>query len=313
MTAETNTDTHGQQLIVVSYNPEWPYFFKEESRQIQFSLGNECIDIHHVGSTSVPYLSAKPIIDIILVVNSLEKVNFLLKTLGYHYQGEYNLPLHDFYKKENPHKINLHVHRVGNPEVKLNLMFRDFLRKNKEAREAYERIKIQASHCPDAGEKVETGVTKYNLFKNDIILSLLKQAGFEDLCVRIATQYVEHEAFHQFKKNFLEKIPLANDSMFSSITLKKFVLYQGTEIIGAAELSHVDQDRVFLHFLIAHTTQGSLELLKIMIEWLRIRTSARKLEILACLKEQEEIYKSLGFYSLLTLKKDSNPIFIKEL
>ena len=64
-----------QHITIVEYNPEWPGIFKYESEKIRKILGDNCVGIYHIGSTSVPGLAAKPIIDIMPVVKSLDNVD----------------------------------------------------------------------------------------------------------------------------------------------------------------------------------------------------------------------------------------------
>ena len=257
-------------IAIEDYNPQWPIFFEEEAQRIKSVLEDKVVAIHHIGSTSVPMLAAKPIIDIVLVTHDLNAVKTALTSekLGYRYKGEYNLPLRDLYGKEDKFKINLHVHPINSPEIDLNLMFRDYLRNNSEARYQYEAIKRAASQEVDATEKVETGITRYNLAKNDLITSILRQAGFAGLCIRFATQPAELDSFNKAKSRFMSDIDEAEDS-------RKIVLYEGTEIVGAAEVSHHSDGQFVINF--AQTCDDPRLLRKfseIIERWIRIRTNA---------------------------------------
>ena len=180
--------TSEKPLLIVPYNPEWAVFFEQEAQKIKACMGEVCVDVIHVGSTSVEGLSAKPIIDIILVTNNLQQARKLLtEKLGYRHKGEYNLPLRDLYGKKDKWEIYLHVHLAWNAEIRLNVSFRDYLRSHPDAKKAYETTKIQASQAQGATEKTNTGITRYNLLKNDQIVSILKATGFDGLCVRFAT------------------------------------------------------------------------------------------------------------------------------
>ncbi len=105
-------------------------------------MKENAVEIHHVGSTSVPFLAAKPIIDIILTTRDLNSARkFLIsKELRYRYKSEYNLLLRDLYGKKDEFEIYLHVHRVDSQEIELNLLFRDYLKNHLEARKQYEAI-----------------------------------------------------------------------------------------------------------------------------------------------------------------------------
>lgn len=83
-----------QHIIVTEYNPEWETEFKKEADLIAKILGSLCIDIFHIGSTAVPGLKAKPIIDIMPVVHNIDKVDALAKEfekVGYEYLGEFGI------------------------------------------------------------------------------------------------------------------------------------------------------------------------------------------------------------------------------
>lgn len=76
------------KIEVVPYNPNWPLVFEEEAAKIREALGDNYIDIHHIGSTSVPNLAAKPIIDIIPVVRDIHAIDKLaMESLGYEVKG----------------------------------------------------------------------------------------------------------------------------------------------------------------------------------------------------------------------------------
>lgn len=262
--------TSEKPLLIVPYNPEWAVFFEQEAQKIKACMGEVCVDVIHVGSTSVEGLSAKPIIDIILVTNNLQQARKLLtEKLGYRHKGEYNLPLRDLYGKKDKWEIYLHVHLAWNAEIRLNVSFRDYLRSHPDAKKAYETTKIQASQAQGATEKTNTGITRYNLLKNDQIVSILKATGFDGLCVRFATQPAEHQAFDLYKKGFYgealeEKQGLATD-------VKKFVIYKGTAIEGAAELFVMGEDRYLLNFLNTRSAEYSEKLLQVIQLWLKER------------------------------------------
>ncbi len=131
-------------ILLVAYDPTWPDRFQQEAGRIRRALGGQALCIEHVGSTSVPGLPAKPIIDILLVVadsaNEMEYAN-PLKKAGYELHiREPGWHEHRMFKgPEND--VNLHVFAVGCPEVARMLAFRDWLRTNEADRELYARTK----------------------------------------------------------------------------------------------------------------------------------------------------------------------------
>jgi GrpB-like predicted nucleotidyltransferase (UPF0157 family) len=125
-----------RKIEIVPYHPAWPSLFAEEETKIKQALGEQCMAVHHIGSTAVPGLCAKPKIDIIAVIQERALIIHNLEKGGYRYRGEFNIPFHrGFSKRDNTPEINLHVYEEGNPEIELNLLFRDYLRTHAEARE----------------------------------------------------------------------------------------------------------------------------------------------------------------------------------
>ena len=89
-------------IEVVPYEPNWPMEFEQEAGQIKKALGDNCIEIHHIGSTSIPNLAAKPIIDMIPVVLDISKVdsaNAAMQALGYEAKGEYGMLFRRYFQK----------------------------------------------------------------------------------------------------------------------------------------------------------------------------------------------------------------------
>ena len=87
---------------VVSYNPEWPLMFEIESSLIKQALGSNCLAVHHIGSTSIPGLNAKPIIDILPVVKNILDVDAsteAMEKLGYDVKGEYGIAFRRYFQK----------------------------------------------------------------------------------------------------------------------------------------------------------------------------------------------------------------------
>ena len=131
-------------IRVVNYDPEWPQMFEREAERIRNALGDHALRIEHVGSTSVPELPAKAIIDMVLVVsesNNEPQYVAALETAGYRLHlrepGWYE---HRMFKgPEN--RVNLHVFSSGCPEIERMVRFRNWLRVSKDDRELYARTK----------------------------------------------------------------------------------------------------------------------------------------------------------------------------
>jgi GrpB-like predicted nucleotidyltransferase (UPF0157 family) len=127
-------------------DPEWPTQYAQQQERIQAALGPRAAQVEHVGSTSVPGLAAKPVIDIVLVVaDSADEAGYLpdLEAAGYVLQfREPHWYEHRFLRDHDP-AVQVHVFSVGSPEVERMLLFRDRLRAVPEERELYQRTKRQ--------------------------------------------------------------------------------------------------------------------------------------------------------------------------
>ena len=135
-------------ILIVDYNPQWPELFAREADRIRAVLGSLALRIEHAGSTSVPGLAAKPIIDLLLVVaDSAQEDTYVpaLEAAGYVLRiREPNWYEHRMFKGPDT-DINLHVFSSGCPEIERMLMFRDWLRSNAADRDLYARTKLALS------------------------------------------------------------------------------------------------------------------------------------------------------------------------
>ncbi|HUE15159.1 MAG TPA: GrpB family protein [Planctomycetaceae bacterium] len=129
---------------LVDYDSQWPALFERASEKIRAALGSRVLLIEHVGSTSVPGLAAKPIIDALLVVaDSADEPDYVpaMEAAGYVLRiREEDWFQHRLFKGSDP-DMNLHVFSSGCPETDRMLLFRDWLRHNAADRRLYERTK----------------------------------------------------------------------------------------------------------------------------------------------------------------------------
>ncbi len=136
-----------QHITVTDYNPLWTKKFEKESILIKDIIADNCIAIYHIGSTSVPGLAAKPIIDIMVVVKSLEKVDDVAEDflkIGYEYLGEFGIVGRRYLRKggdERTHQIHIFQADDWN-NIGRHLAFRDYMRTHEKERDEYAKIKI---------------------------------------------------------------------------------------------------------------------------------------------------------------------------
>ncbi|UFX42646.1 GrpB family protein [Bradyrhizobium sp. 41S5] len=160
-------EKYGAGSIVVSdYDPNWPALFAQERTRIEQALGAFALTIEHVGSTAVPGLPSKPIIDLLVGVPSLEEAAQRciepLEALGYVYMPEYAswIPGELFFRKGPPGPWTHHLHMMepSHPRWEARLVFRDYLRAHGEAARAYAEIKrALAASSQDDIEAYRTG------------------------------------------------------------------------------------------------------------------------------------------------------------
>jgi GrpB-like predicted nucleotidyltransferase (UPF0157 family) len=134
-----------QPVVVFPYDPEWPETFVSIRRALTEALRKTAIAIEHVGSTSVPGMAAKPIIDIDIVIGSEAELTCAISKLaaiGYRYEGEKGVVgRHAFRPPTDLPKHHPYVCAVGNPELNRHLAFRDHLRENESDAKAYAKLK----------------------------------------------------------------------------------------------------------------------------------------------------------------------------
>lgn len=137
--AARKNDSKKRPVKVVPYDGRWPELFTQEATKIRAALGKNCITIHHIGSTSVPGLSAKPIIDMVLGVKDILQVDAAsLERLGYEGRGELGMLFRRYFSNRVCH---VHIWEEGNPEIDKHLIFKDYLIKNPDEAKRYEALK----------------------------------------------------------------------------------------------------------------------------------------------------------------------------
>jgi GrpB-like predicted nucleotidyltransferase (UPF0157 family)/GNAT superfamily N-acetyltransferase len=242
-----------KHIVVLPYNPDWPKIFEAESQKIKNALGDNCIAVHHIGSTSVPGLSAKPVIDMILVIKDPEKVTQQLESLGFKSKGEYNIPMRLYFNRFEGIDTNLHVYEDNHPEIELNLLFRDYLRDHPEMREEYASLKENLLKDSASFEKKNSMFTGYNLGKDSFIRKVLKAGNFNRIRIMKCTHYAEWETAKQLRnKYFFDPLSISDPYTwtFDHPEHVHLILYQGVEIIGYAHIQFWPEHRAALRIIV---------------------------------------------------------------
>jgi GrpB-like predicted nucleotidyltransferase (UPF0157 family) len=162
------------RILIVDYDSQWPDLFAREADRIRAVLKERALRIEHTGSTSVPGLVAKPVIDMLLVVtDSADEDSYLpaLENSGYLLRfRETNWYEHRMFKGPDT-DINLHVFSAECPEIDRIVMFRDWLRSNATDRDLYARTKL------DLAQKEWKCVQNYADAKTVVIEEILARAA----------------------------------------------------------------------------------------------------------------------------------------
>ena len=168
-----------KKVIVVPYDKAWKSAFEEIKREIELVIGDLIIGIEHVGSTSVEGLSAKPIIDIDVVIKDYSVFTTVvqkLETIGYIHEGDLGIKDREAFKYSNkPHlqKHHLYVCPQYSEELHRHVTFRDYLKNNREAVKKYSLVKETAAIL------FPNEIEKYIDYKTPCIEELYMRCGLK--------------------------------------------------------------------------------------------------------------------------------------
>jgi GrpB-like predicted nucleotidyltransferase (UPF0157 family) len=177
---EKKIDT--SHLEIQEYNPVWALKYESEAQKIKEVIGEKIIQIEHIGSTSIPGLCSKPIIDIAILISSYKDADDLIKPLellGYDFdlsvhQSQSN-PERHFFRKGSPTEFHLSIAYDDKASFwERQILFRDYLREHKDMKDMYAELKkILLMEDP-------TGRDVYVMGKTDFVMTVLKKAGFQN-------------------------------------------------------------------------------------------------------------------------------------
>jgi GrpB-like predicted nucleotidyltransferase (UPF0157 family) len=135
------------KVEVVPHDPSWRIAFETESKLVSTALGQNVVAIHHIGSTSIPNMPAKSIIDMLIEVNDIDEVDDYsveMESLGYEVMGEFGIAGRRYFRKDNregarTHQI--HIFETGSDHITRHLAFRDYLIAHSDDAIAYSDLK----------------------------------------------------------------------------------------------------------------------------------------------------------------------------
>jgi GrpB-like predicted nucleotidyltransferase (UPF0157 family) len=152
-------------MLIVEYNPEWITHFEKIKEKLSNVLFGIDVTIQHVGSTSIPNLAAKPIIDLDIIyyeTTDFEHIKKKFESLGYYHNGNQNVEGREVFKRNGMGKVeildkithHLYVCKYDCTELNRHILFRDYLRKHEIARDFYQNLKYQIAEETNQDRKL---------------------------------------------------------------------------------------------------------------------------------------------------------------
>lgn len=155
------------------HDPQWAAYFDEVKLALFGVLGGYVLDLQHVGSTSIPGIKAKPVIDIAVAIEQYPlpgEVLAAVEALGYTYLGEYGIPhRHIFFQRGGPVGYNIHINELANDEFQRHVLFRDYMRAHPDAAQEYEHLKLDLA-------TQHNDVNTYADHKGEFVQGILRKA-----------------------------------------------------------------------------------------------------------------------------------------
>lgn len=303
-----------QRIEVVPYNPAWPQLFEEEAEKIKKALGNNCVAVHHIGSTAVPGLPAKPVIDMIPVVLDILKVDQAtqnMQLLGYEAKGEFGMLFRRFFVKNlKSQSYHVHVFEQDNSEVERHVNFRDWMRTHKDDLTAYAALKQELAL------KYANDRKAYSFGKEAFIVGIDSKTGCTGLRIVQALTPREWEHYHRIRKEqIFDPIHVIYDPHHPSLRMENhfhFVLYKGTTIVSVAHVELLNETEGALRSLATDEPFKNLgygsHLLKLLEKW--VTSKGRSIFKLHSNLRAESFYRKFGYGDMPFEDPSLNPQFV---
>lgn len=159
---------------MVDYEAAWPELFERERQALAEAFGPCALTIEHVGSTSVPGLAAKPVIDIAVGTDRYplpDEVIQRVVALGYEHKGEFGIPRRHYFSRHSaPYSVHVHANVITSDDYRNHVLFRDYLRAHAEAARQYQALKR------DLAARLVDDFETYTDSKTDFVHSTLEKA-----------------------------------------------------------------------------------------------------------------------------------------
>lgn len=135
------------RVEVVPHDPRWRDAFEAEARRVAEAMGENVVAVHHIGSTSIPGIYAKPVIDLLVKVRDVAEVDgrsSAMESIGYEVMGEYGIPGRRYFRKDDREGVrthHIHAFEAGSAEVVRHLAFRDYMLAHPADAQRYSELK----------------------------------------------------------------------------------------------------------------------------------------------------------------------------
>jgi GrpB-like predicted nucleotidyltransferase (UPF0157 family) len=165
------------EIILVEHSPNWREAFEREARVICDALSDLPLELHHIGSTAIPSIVAKPVIDMLGSAASLDALDAhapRLAAIGYQVMGEFGIPGRRYFRKDAPDGTRthqLHVFALGSPDFARHLDFRDYLRAFPAEAAAYATLKRELA------ERWGSDMKAYSAGKSEFVRAAERRAA----------------------------------------------------------------------------------------------------------------------------------------
>lgn len=166
-----------RKVEVVPHDLKWRESFELESKSVANALGENIVAVHHIGSTAIPSIYAKPIIDLLVEVKDITKVDgqsSAMELLGYAVMGEFGIPSRRFFSKDNQESVrthHIHTFEIASAQIERHLAFRDYLRSHPESAQQYSQLKRELAR------KYPQSIDRYMDGKDALIKEIDRKAA----------------------------------------------------------------------------------------------------------------------------------------
>ncbi|MDF2577308.1 MAG: uncharacterized protein K0S74_792 [Chlamydiales bacterium] len=236
---------------IAPYNPDWVQMFAEEAKRLELALGDNCVAVHHIGSTAVPELAAKSVIDILPVVKDIlevDKAICAMQDLGYEAKGEHGILFRRYFQKGGDLRSHhVHIFEEGNSEIDRYLKFRDWMRTHADDRQAYAALKQSLA------KKYRQNILEYCFGKDAFVAEIDTKTGSFGLRLVKALTPREWDTARRLRQEyFFDDIGVA-DPYTWTFDYKghiHLIAYQGSPIIGYVHIQTWNDLRVAIRIIV---------------------------------------------------------------